>query len=350
MSVFSNSEFNAHEQVSFFTDRASGLRAIIAVHNTHLGPALGGCRMFPYASDEAAITDVLRLAEGMTYKAALANLPQGGGKSVIFGNPHTDKSPEMMQAMGRCVEAMGGTYIVAEDSGISVQDVQLMATQTGYAGGHSAHVRYDGQAHDGNPAPATAYGVFVGIQAAVRYRYGSDLAGKHIAIQGVGQVGRRLVEHCLGAGAQVTVADTFAQNVAPFAARPDVNVIDAADIHRIACDVLSPCALGATLNVDTIPEIQASVIAGAANNQLATPTMGELLHARDIVYAPDYVINAGGIIDIHHQQLGSSAPEIEAHLAQIGTTLMTIFKRSEAEHLPTNTLADKLAKEKVAMV
>jgi leucine dehydrogenase len=346
--MYSSIAFANHEQVSIFYDEATQTKAIIAIHDTTLGPALGGCRMFPYASEQDALDDVLRLAEGMSYKAALANLPQGGGKSVIIGDPRQDKSTEMMLAMGRFVDSCGGRYIVAEDSGISVSDVRTMATVTEYAGGYSAHHRYDGAEHDGNPAPATAYGVFVGIQAAVRYKLNSDLTGLTIAIQGAGQVGRRLAQHCLDAGARVLIADVYAPSLEALAEHPEVTLCDVHSIHAQKCDVFAPCALGGAINRNTIEDIRAKIIAGAANNQLAEAELGDVLTRKNILYAPDFVINAGGIIDIHHQALHSPAGNIKAHLEQIGNTLNDIFAESDTTGLATSGVALNMAKRKIA--
>ena len=346
MAVFQHSAFDNHEHVAFHQDPASGLRAIIAVHNTNLGPSLGGCRMFPYMTDDAAITDVLRLAKGMTYKAALANLPMGGGKSVIIGNPHTDKSPEMMRAMGAFVQSLGGQYIVAEDSGIAVSDVHLMAENTQFAGGLNAQFTYAGAPSDGNPAPSTAYGTFVGLQAAVDFALGQDLSNLTVAIQGVGQVGYRLAQHLHQAGAKLIIADTYEPAVLKAQSEFGAQVVDIDTIHSVQCDVFAPCALGASINPQTIDQIQAKVIAGAANNQLLTEELGQLLHNRGITYAPDYVINAAGIIDIHHQQVASTPTKMKAHIEQIGATLTQIFTLAKAQKLGTNVIANQLAEEK----
>lgn len=346
MAVFSNTSFSEHEHVAFHHDPVSGLKAIIAVHNTVLGPSLGGCRMYPYSNDDEAITDALRLSKGMTYKAAMANLPMGGGKSVIIGNPHTDKSPEIMQAMGAFVESLGGQYIVAEDSGIAVSDVHLMAQQTKHAGGLNAKFTYEGAPSDGNPAPSTAYGTFVGLKAAVDFALQKDLSELTVAIQGVGQVGYRLAKHLHEAGAKLIIADTFGPAVDKAQSEFGAKVVDINEIHAVDADVLAPCALGATINPTTINSIKAKVIAGAANNQLLTESLGQVLFDKGITYAPDYVINAAGIIDIHHQQVDSSAAKMKAHIEMIGTTLTDIFTLSQAQQRPTNIVANELAEAK----
>jgi len=343
MSLFTHSEFDAHEQVAFRHDADSGLRAIIAVHNTRLGRALGGCRMWPYASEEAALTDALRLSRGMTYKAALAGLPQGGGKSVIIGDPRHDKTPELMRAMGRFVNSFGGLYVVAEDSGTSVADMRLMAEVTPHVGG-LADPESDAEGRSGDPSPATALGVFIGIRAAVRHALGrDDLTGLRVAIQGVGNVGYRLARHLYEAGAQLTVCDlhhaTVERCITDFGAMTlPMDVIHAADV-----DVFAPCALGAGLNDRTIPQIRAKIVAGAANNQLARPQHDHMLQARGILYAPDYVINAGGIIDIFYEGPNYDTAVVQAHLRRIGDTLTEIFGRSKREGRPTGEIADLMA-------
>lgn len=346
MAVFSNSSFSEHEHVAFHHDPVSGLKAIIAVHNTVLGPSLGGCRMYPYSNDDEAITDALRLSKGMTYKAAMANLPMGGGKSVIIGDPHKDKSPAIMQAMGAFVESLGGQYIVAEDSGIAVSDVHMMAQQTKHAGGLDAKFTYEGAPSDGNPAPSTAYGTFVGLKAAVDFALQKDLSELTVAIQGVGQVGYRLAKHLHEAGAKLIIADTFDPAVDKAQSEFGAKVVDINEIHAVDADVLAPCALGATINPTTIHSIKAKVIAGAANNQLLTESLGQVLFDKGITYAPDYVINAAGIIDIHHQQVDSTAAKMKAHIEMIGTNLTDIFALSQAQQRPTNMVANELAEAK----
>lgn len=343
MPVFTHPEFDGHEHVAFHHDAVSGLRAIIAVHNTRLGPGLGGCRMFAYASDADALTDVLRLSRGMTYKAALAGLPQGGGKSVILGDPRHDKTPERIAAMGRFIDSLGGRYVVAEDSGTHVDDIRRMSAETrhvsGLAGPDSVAA-----GRTGDPSPATALGTLIGIRAAVRHRLGrDDLSGLRVAIQGVGSVGYRLAAHLHEAGAHLLVADSHAPAVQRAVSAFGARAVPPDAIHAAEADVFAPCALGAGLNARTIPELGAGIVAGAANNQLATPEDGERLRARGLLYAPDYVINAGGIIDIHHERIGYDERAARAHLDRIGVTLTTIFTRSEAEGRPTDAIADAMA-------
>ena len=345
MSVFAHPEFDAHEIVAFHHDRASGLKAIIAVHDTQLGQGLGGCRMFPYATDDDALTDVLRLSRGMTYKAALAGLRQGGGKSVIIGDPRAAKTPELIDAMGRFVERLGGQYVVAEDSGTSVADIRRMAAFTRHVGG-LADAASTAAGRTGDPSPATALGVFYGLRAAVRHQLGrDDLRGLRVAIQGVGNVGHRLAGHLHAAGAELWVTDAYTPSVDRCVAAYGARAVAMNEIYGLDVDVFAPCALGAVLNDRTIPLLQARVIAGAANNQLAEPRHDHVLMERGILYAPDYVINAGGIIDIYYEGEHYDAAVVDAHLQRIGTTLTAIFQRSAAEHRPTGSIADKMAEE-----
>ncbi|WP_375176398.1 Glu/Leu/Phe/Val dehydrogenase [Marinobacter mobilis] len=347
MNVFSHPEFDNHEHVSFFCDPKTGLKAIIAVHNTSRGPALGGCRMFPYATDEEALRDVLRLSRGMTYKSALANLDLGGGKSVIIGDPRKHKTEDLMEAMGRFVEQLNGLYIAAEDSGTSVADLKIMARQTKHVAGISSHPGFDGKPSNGDPSPATAYGTFVGLQAAVRHKLGrSDLRGLKVAVQGIGNVGYRLARHLHEAGAQLWVNDIHQDQldraVAEFGAIP----VGADEILSLPVDVIAPCALGAVLNDTSIPTIQAKVIAGAANNQLAHPYHDDVLMKQGILYTPDFVINAGGIIDVFHERTDHDANKVRAHVESIGETLEEIFTRSDRDQRPTGVIANELAEER----
>lgn len=345
MSVFSHPEFDGHEQVAFHHDAATGLRAIIAVHNTRLGCGLGGCRMWPYATDDEALTDVLRLSRGMTYKAALAGLPQGGGKSVILGDPRHDKTPELMRAMGRFVDQFGGKYVVAEDSGTNVADIRLMAEHTRHVGG-LADAKSVAEGRTGDPSPATAMGTYIGIRAAVQAALGrDDLAGLRVAIQGIGNVGYRLARHLHEAGAKLWVTDLHAPAVERAVREFGATAVAMDEVHALDVDVFSPCALGAVLNDRTVPQIKARVIAGAANNQLAKTRHGHALLERGLLYAPDYVINAGGIIDIYYEGPDYDAAKVQAHLERIGTTLSEIFARSKATNRPTGEIADAMAEE-----
>jgi len=346
MALFEHPDYDQHEKVSYFQDPLTGLKAIIAVHNTNLGASLGGCRMWPYSNSEDALKDVLRLSQGMSYKAAMAGLAQGGGKAVIIGDPRKHKTEALMQAMGRFVDSFNGRYIIAEDSGITVQDVIQMSSQTPYTAGTQARYSFDGSQPDGNPSPATAFGVFNGIQAAVKYRFGSDLAGKKIAIQGVGHVGLRLARHLYEAGAKLYVSDIYQENLLIAEQELSATIVDNNHIHTLDVDVYAPCALGGAINNASVHLIKAPIIAGAANNQLLTPNMADLLQQQDIVYIPDYVINAGGIIDIYHQtQDDSSNEKLREQLEQIGQTVTNILEKSSQQGTTTTNIANKIAEQ-----
>ncbi len=346
MSIFEHPDFNSHELVAFKEDRKSGLRAIIAIHNANLGPALGGCRIFPYADSNAALSDVLRLSRGMTYKSALAGLPLGGGKSVIIADPKTDKTQDLLLAMGDFIESLGGRYITAEDSGTSVADIKMMAERTEHVSGI-----LDGSLHGGDPSPSTAYGVFKGIEAGVAWQYQSGLSGIKVALQGIGNVGFYLARLLRNAGATVYAADINPQNLER--AVNELGVI-AMGLDEILCadvDVLAPCALGGAVNAQSIDQIRAGVVAGAANNQLADETMGDALRHKGILYAPDFVINAGGIIDVFYQRQGTLAPDaVQAKVGVIGETTTEIFDRARTLSLPTDQVAEQLAEERFKAV
>ena len=341
MDIFSHPDFDQHELLAFRDDPATGLRAIIAVHNSNLGPATGGCRMYPYVNDQDALRDVLRLSRGMTYKSALAGIALGGGKSVIIGNPQQFKTRELMLSMGEFIESQNGNYISAEDSGTSVSDMAIIAERTAHVSGLS-----DDPEHGGDPSPTTAYGVYKGIASAVEFKLGSDLQGVRVALQGIGSVGYYLAKYLRDAGAVVFAADVNRRNIDR--AVNDLGVVELAldKILNADVDVLAPCAMGGAINENTIDHVQASVIAGAANNQLATVAMGDALLEKGILYAPDYVINAGGIIDVFYQQKGNrSAQVVKEHVDRIGDTLTSIFQRSKEETSATSNIADVMAEE-----
>lgn len=341
-SVFSNEAFDGHELVAFRHDRNTGLSAIIAVHDRTLGPAVGGCRMHPYPSEADALRDVLRLSRGMTRKSALAGLPFGGGKAVIIGDPRRDKTTRLLESMGDFVESLGGRYMTGEDSGIGVNDVRVMASRTAHVGGVQA-----GTEHGGDPSPSTAYGVYTAMRAAVGHRFGSDsMNGLRVAIQGLGQVGLRLAGLLVADGAEVYGTDMRANLIAMAVARFGITpVVDPNDILTKSAEVFAPCALGSVLHRKSIARLKADIVAGAANNQLATPADGERLHQRGILYCPDFLINAGGIIDIHHQRLGSGGIKTCAHLQRIPNTLLKVIHRSEATGRSPAQVADEMADE-----
>ena len=346
MSVFQHIEFDNHEHLAFCYDKETGLKAIIAIHNTNLGASLGGCRMWPYASDDDALNDVLRLSKGMTYKAAMAGLNQGGGKAVIIGDPRKIKTVGLMRAMGRFVESLNGKYISAEDSGMSVADLKVMAEQSTHIAGIDAKYHVFGEQADGNPAPSTAYGVFVGLRSTVEFGLNRDLTGVKVAIQGLGHVGMRLAEHLHKAGAELYVTDIFEENIDKAVSQYGAKPIKSDEIYDVDADVFAPCAMGAILNPETIKRLKVKVIAGAANNQLATESCGQLLKDNNILYAPDYVINAGGIIDIYHQKIPSSHDAMRAHIERISTTLVEVYKRANELNLATNLVANQIAEER----
>jgi leucine dehydrogenase len=338
--LFNATDFDSHEGVHWFADAKTGLRAIIAVHSTHLGPAAGGCRFWNYASDRAALTDALRLSRGMSYKNAMAGLPLGGGKAVIFKN--TAKTEALLEAFGSKIDSLGGRYVTAEDVGMSDQDMTVIARKTRHVSG----LPVTGSAAGGNPGPSTAEGVFLGIRAAVRHKLGrSDLSGIHVAIQGLGSVGYALAERLAAAGARLTVADVDAVRTDRATTELGAKVVDISTILTTAADVLSPCALGAILDETSIATLQVAVVAGAANNQLATPADGARLRARDILYAPDYVINAGGIINVAAEYLGQGdAASVSAAIARIEGRLADIFDQADAEMTTTDAVADAMAR------
>lgn len=341
--LFDHAEYD-HEQVLFCADRASGLRAIIAIHDRTLGPAAGGCRMRPYASEEEALTDVLRLSQGMTRKNALAGLPLGGGKSVIIADPGTDKTPELLRAFAGFVAGLGGSYWTAEDIGMGAADIEELARHCNQVFGTTSV----GQ-HTGDPSAYTAAGCFAGLKACVDRIFGSpDLTGRTVAIQGVGNVGLALGRLLIDAGAQLVVADTATDSVRRAVRELGATAVEVDQISTVECDVLAPCAVGATLNATSIPQLRTPIVCGVANNQLATTGDGESLHRQGILYAPDYVVNAGGMLNASGDILGSHDPgQVAGRIDHIGEVMGQIADRSKAEDRPTNLIADELADEVV---
>lgn len=344
--MFDHAEFDDHESVHYFNDAASGLQAIIAVHSTVLGPGAGGCRRWTYASDFDALTDALRLSRGMTYKNAVAELPFGGAKAVILASESAQKSPALFEALGRAIEALAGRYITAEDVGVSVDDMRHVQTQTRFVSG----LPQSGDNAGGDPSPRTATGVFLGIEAAVKVRLKkASLNGLSIAVQGVGHVGAHLCQQLHDAGAKLVIADVNNDNLEAICATIPAKVVSPSDILFADVDVLAPCALGNVFTSATIPNIRAKIIAGAANNQLSTEADGARLAARQILYAPDYVINAGGIISVSHEYHGqSSAAAVERDVEKIPERLRALFASAEETGRPTNELADELARRLIA--
>jgi leucine dehydrogenase len=333
--IFNELNFDDHEQVVFASEPKSGLRAIIAVHNTHLGPAMGGCRMWNYASEALAVNDVLRLSRGMTYKNAVAGLPIGGGKSVIIGNPKTDKTPALFEALGEAIERLGGRYIAAEDIGTSPDDMAHVATRTGHVAGLGAQ---------GDPSPYTALGCFIGAQAAVKHHFKRDtMDGLTVALQGLGHVGYDYARRLHAAGAKLVVSDIDNDALLRAQAEFGAEIVAPDAIYDVEADIYAPCALGATLNADTLARLKVGIVAGAANNQLAHGGIGELLRQKGVLYAPDFVLNAGGIIKVCHEHLQQVEVDVDVQVRAIGATLQDIFARAERDALPTGVVADRVA-------
>lgn len=343
MSVFSAPAFDGHELVTFCCDKRSGLRAIIAVHNSTLGPAVGGCRMFPYASDDDALHDVLRLSRGMTYKSALAGLPMGGGKSVIIGDPNSQKTRSLLLAMGDFVNAQNGRYVAAEDSGTGVADIRVMSERTDWVSG------MDENEYGGDPSPSTALGVYLAIRAAISHRLGStELRGITVAVQGLGHVGYYLARHLIADGATVYGADLNSANLNRAVNELGVIATEPGKILRLPVDVVAPCAMGAVWNRRSVEELRAGIVCGAANNQLASAGDGALLQDRGVLYCPDFLVNAGGIIDVHHQRIGSSARVKRSHIGRIETTLSGVLQRADQLQRQPQLIAEELAEEYLA--
>ncbi|MDG1707786.1 MAG: Glu/Leu/Phe/Val dehydrogenase dimerization domain-containing protein [Emcibacteraceae bacterium] len=343
--MIDKNQFRGHEQLAYFDDKETGLKAFIAVHDTTLGPGAGGCRMWPYENEMDALNDALRLSRGMSYKNAMAGLPLGGGKAVIIANSKTDKSEELFKAFGRCVEKMGGKYITAEDVGMTTEDMMIIASETSHIAGLPT-----GDHASGDPSPFTARGVYNGIRAAVKYKLGKDsLEGLTVAVQGVGHVGLFLCEHLHNDGAKILVSDIVQEHLDEAVKKYDATVVAPDDILSVKCDVLSPCALGAVLNDETIPNLKTTIVAGGSNNQLANDSHGVRLMDRGVLYAPDYVINAGGIINVSGETSGNyDLKNINEKVDNIYGTLIHIFERADKEKRPTNVVADEMAEEILA--
>lgn len=323
------------EELHLASDPATGLQAIVAIHNTHLGPALGGCRYLGYADVDSAVRDAARLARGMSYKAALAGLAQGGGKAVIIRPPHVADRAALFEAFGRFIDKLGGRYITAVDSGTSGVDMDCIARHTPHVTSTTA---------GGDPSPHTALGVFAGIRATARARLGSDsLEGLTVAVQGLGHVGFALAEHLAAAGARLIVSDIDEGRLALAVEQLGAQPVAADALLGVPCDILTPCGLGGAINAQSIAKLRCAAVAGAANNQLDSPEMGDELTARGILYAPDYVINSGGLIFVALQHQGRSPAEITAHLAQIGHRLEEIYAEAQAERRSPARVADSLA-------
>ncbi len=343
--MFDKPAFAGHESVHHFFDAATGLRAIIAVHSTARGPAAGGCRMWNYETADQAFVDALRLSEGMSYKNAMADLPLGGGKAVIWGNSKTDKTPDLFRALGRAIETLNGVYWSAEDVGVSVHDMAYAAEETKYVAGLPT-----GKAASGDPSPVTARGVFLGIKATALRAFGTDdLNGRHIAVQGVGHVGGYVCGHLVKAGARLTITDVNQETLKAVAAATGASVVAPDAIYDVDADIFSPNALGAIVNPETIGRLKVKAIAGGANNQLSTPEMGDRLKQKGVLYAPDYVINGGGIINVAAEIAGAYDPAwVEGKVQRLVQTLGEVLDQAKTEDRATNRVADELARLRIS--
>jgi leucine dehydrogenase len=341
--IFSYLEKYDYEQVVFCQDKASGLKAIIAIHDTTLGPALGGCRMWNYASEEDAIMDALRLARGMTYKNAAAGLNLGGGKTVIMGNAKTDKSEALFRALGRYIQGLSGRYITAEDVNTSVSDMDLIHMETNYVTGVS-----QAYGSSGNPSPMTALGVFRGMQATAKVAFGSDdIAGKTVAIQGLGNVGYAVAKYVHEAGGKLVVTDINPDSVKRAKEQFDAKAVEISEIFDVESDIFAPCALGAIVNDNTIDRLRCKVIAGSANNQLAEDRHGDILHRKGILYAPDYVINSGGVINVADELEGYNADRAKKKIDNIYNIMLDLYATAERENIPSYVAADRMAEARI---
>jgi len=351
--VFDRIGADDYEQVVFCHDRRTGLRAIVAVHSTRLGPALGGTRFYPYPTEAAGLEDVLRLARGMTYKAAAAGLDLGGGKAVIFGDPARDKTEALMRAYARYVDALGGRYLTAEDVGTTQADMDLVRRETRFVTGISREL-----GGSGDPSAATAYGVLWAMKAVALRLWGdTSLAGRHVALAGLGKVGRALLGHLAEEQARVTVADVVPAAVsrALSEANPmqaEVSAAEVEKIHAVDCDIYAPCALGGSLNADTIPELRCAAVVGSANNQLADDSAAALLAGAEVLYAPDFVVNAGGLINIAEELApGGYHPDLAlAAVRRIFDTVTTLLDAADHAGISTAEAADRLAEQRMAAV
>lgn len=346
MELFAAMERDDYEEVLFCQDKASGLKAIIAIHDTTLGPALGGTRMWTYATEGEAVVDALRLAKGMTYKNAVAGLNLGGGKTVIIGDPKKDKNEAMFRAFGRYIQGLNGRYITAEDVGTTEEDMDIIHQETDFVTGISATY-----GSSGNPSPATAFGVYRGMKAAAKAAFGSDsLTGRTVAVQGVGNVSFTLCKYLHEEGARLIVTDINKEAVSRAVEAYGATAVDPGEIIGADCDIYAPCALGATINDESLPLLRAKVVAGAANNQLKEPRHGDALHEMGIVYAPDYVINAGGVINIADELNGYNKERAFKQIAKIYDSITRVLEISQLSGIPAYAAADQLAEERISLL
>jgi leucine dehydrogenase len=344
LEIFAHMERYGFEQLMLCHDKTSGLKAIIAIHNTVLGPALGGCRMWKYESEDAAITDALRLARGMTYKNAAAGLNLGGGKSVIIGDSRKDKSEALLRAFGRFVQTLGGRYYTAEDVGTSPEDMDIMATETDYACALSTTTA----GSSGDPSPATAFGVFRGMKACAKLVYGEEsLKGRTIALQGLGHVGYYLAQHLSEDGAKLVVTDIVPEAVKRVVDEFGAKAVAPNDIYGVDCDIFSPNALGAIVNDETLPRLKCKIVAGGANNQLKEERHGDALEARGILYAPDFIINAGGVINVADELDGYNRDRAYKKVARVFDNLNKVFEIARRDKIPSYRAAERMAEERI---
>jgi glutamate dehydrogenase/leucine dehydrogenase len=335
-----------YEQVAYCHDAGSGLRAVIAIHSTVLGPSLGGTRFFPYPSEEDAVEDVLRLARGMTYKSAAAGLDLGGGKAVVIGDPATAKTEPLLRAYGRFVQSLGGRYITAEDVGTTQPDMDLIRRETKFVTGVSRSL-----GGSGDPSEATAYGVLQAMKATAKFCWGdTSLEGRHVVVSGVGKVGSNLVRHLVEQRAKVTITDVNESALSQVARDFGVETVTVEGAHRVSCDIYSPCAMGGALSDKTIPELACAAVVGSANNQLAEPSCAAQLDQRGIVYAPDYVVNAGGVINIAEELVGYHRERAYAQVRKIFDTTTRVLETAKAEGRTTAETADRLAEQRIAEI
>lgn len=342
--VFGQMSFNDHEQIVFCNDKDTGLKAIIGIHNTVLGPALGGTRMWNYTSEWEALNDALRLSRGMTFKAAITGLNLGGGKAVIIGDAKTQKTPEMMKRFGEFVHSLSGKYITAEDVGMETADMDIVRTVTPYVTGIS-----EDKGGAGNPSPVTAYGVFMGMKAAAQFTYGSNnLEGKKILVEGIGHVGEVLVEHITNEGGEVIISDINEARLEEVSKKYGATIYRGSDPYIADVDIYAPCALGATINDNTFHKLNAKIVAGAANNQLADENKhAQLLQERGIIYAPDFLINAGGIINVYAELENYDRREIIRKTENIYDTTLEILNTAEMRGITTHQAALEIAMERI---
>lgn len=345
MNIFDYMEKHGHQQLVFCCDKMSGLRAIIGIHDTTLGPALGGCRMWPYVNEEDAIIDVLRLSKGMSYKNAAMGLNLGGGKTVVLGDPRHDKSEELFRALGRFIEGLGGRYITAEDVGTTLEDIEWIHQETQYVAGLPEK--------SGDPSPATAYGVFQGMRACAQAVFGErSLRGRKVAVQGLGHVGQHLCRLLREDGTELIVTDIDPERVEYAVAEFGARAVEPKEIYDLECDVFAPCALGAVINDDTITRLKCKIVCGSANNQLKEPAHGDRLHHMGILYAPDYLVNGGGVINVSHEfhPAGYDKERAYAQIATIYDKIARVIAISKERNIPTYQAADWLAEDRINKV